>query len=198
MNRIIIIFLIGILASGCTESSTEVKIIEQGIPEIFNLNSSSDVSIKNGVVSFQSIPYSGYLYEMQPNQVDTMFITGYIGGKKSGISKKWYPNLQLMEFREYSHGEKHGAQLGYWENGNKRFEFVAENGVYSGELQEWAESGLLIHLGTYVDGKEVGAQKAWDSKGNLKTNYVMKDGKRYGLLGTKNCTNVSDSVSVSM
>ena len=94
----------------------------------------------------------------------------------------------------YSRGKKNGKQISYWENGNKRFEFDAKNDSYEGVLQEWDVYGKLYHLGNFVNGQEEGTQKLWYPNGKIKANYVVRDGKRYGLLGTKNCMNVSDSI----
>jgi len=120
----------------------------------------------------------------------------YEDGLLNGVSKKWYHNKQLMEERYYRYGKKHGSQVAYWENGNKKFEFTAVNDAYEGELKEWTCDGKLFHLAHYKNGQEEGEQKLWYDEGKIRANYVIKDGKRYGLLGTKNCKNVSDSIPV--
>jgi len=110
------------------------------------------------------------------------------------IAKKYYPNKQLMEYREFRNDMKNGKQISYWDNGNKRFEFIAVNDAYEGELKEWDYNGNLFHLAHYKNGQEEGAQKLWYDNGKIRANYVILNGKRYGLLGTKNCKNVSDSI----
>jgi antitoxin component YwqK of YwqJK toxin-antitoxin module len=117
-----------------------------------------------------------------------------VNGLLHGVCKKWYRNKQLMESREYKHGNKHGKQIAYWENGHKRFEFVAVLDAYEGELKEWSNTGQLLHLANYTDGQENGVQKLWYDNGKIRANYIIINGKRYGLLGTKNCKNVSDSI----
>ncbi|MCX6338150.1 MAG: toxin-antitoxin system YwqK family antitoxin, partial [Bacteroidetes bacterium] len=67
---------------------------------------------------------------------------------------------------------------------------------YEGELSEWTFDGKLIHLAHYIDGQEEGSQKLWYDNGKIRANYVIIKGKRYGLLGTKNCKNVSDSIFI--
>jgi antitoxin component YwqK of YwqJK toxin-antitoxin module len=121
---------------------------------------------------------------------------GYINGLLTGICKKWYRNKQLMEMRNYSKGQKNGVQIAYWENGNKRFEFIAQHDAYEGELKEWNYNGKLFHLAHFVNGQEDGEQKLWYDNGKIRANYVIISGKRYGLLGTKNCKNASDSIFV--
>jgi antitoxin component YwqK of YwqJK toxin-antitoxin module len=96
----------------------------------------------------------------------------------------------------YRNGAKNGKQVSFWENGNKRFEFIAVNDAYEGELKEWSENGQLIHLAHYRNGQEEGEQKLWYDNGKIKANYVINNGRRYGLLGTKNCKNASESIFV--
>ena len=74
------------------------------------------------------------------------------------------------------------------------------------KLKQELEDGFLINLQkyeeheqqiiksfNYVNGYENGSQKLWFNNGEVKSNYVIKNNRRYGLLGTKNCVNVSDS-----
>lgn len=112
------------------------------------------------------------------------------------VVQKYFPNKQLMEYREYRNEMKNGRQVAYWDNGNKRFEYTAKNDTYEGELKEWDYNGKLFHLAHYKDGHEEGAQKLWYENGKIRANYVIIKGRRYGLLGTKNCKNVSDSIFV--
>ena len=46
----------------------------------------------------------------------------------------------------------------------------------------------------YENGYEKGVQKIWWPDGRIKSNYIIKNNRRYGLLGVKNCVNVSDSI----
>lgn len=112
------------------------------------------------------------------------------------IYKKYYPNKQLMEYREMRNDMKNGKQIAYWDNGKKRFEFAAINDAYEGELKEWDYNGRLFHLAHYKNGQEEGVQKLWYENGKIRANYITLKGRRFGLLGTKNCKNVSDSVFV--
>ena len=47
----------------------------------------------------------------------------------------------------------------------------------------------------YIKGKEVGRQQLWYDDGGVRSNYVMLNNRRYGLLGTKNCVNISDEIN---
>ena len=79
---------------------------------------------------------------------------------------------------------------------NKKFEFVANDDTYEGEMKQWNVDEQLIHLANFKNGQEEGSQKLWYDNGKIRANYVIIKGKRYGLLGTKNCRNVSDSIIV--
>jgi antitoxin component YwqK of YwqJK toxin-antitoxin module len=112
------------------------------------------------------------------------------------VYKKYYNNKQLMEYREFRNGMKNGKQIAYWDNGKKRFQFEAVNDTYEGVLKEWDYNGNLFHLAHYKNGQEEGVQKLWYENGKIRANYIILNGKRFGLLGTKNCKNVSDSIIV--
>ena len=182
--RNIIYFVLILLINSCAKN-------ESKIPNKFVLKSSKEITVINGIVYFNHKEYSGHLYELYPNQ-DSVSSEGYINGQLHGICKKWYPNRQLMEERVYLYGEKNGKQVSYWENGNKRFEFTAKKDAYEGEMREFTFDGKLIHLSHFKDGQEEGVQKLWYENGKIRANYVMINGKRFGLLGTKNCKNESD------
>ena len=164
--------------------------------EPFVLRSSKNISIVNDVVLYNNSLFSGALYELNPDNKDTTLLERYKDGSLNGTCRKWFPNKQLMESREYKLGRKNGTQVSYWENGNKRFEFVAKNDACEGQLQEWNMDGKLTHLANYIDGQEEGTQKLWYDNGKIRANYIIIKGKRYGLLGTKNCRNVSDSIFI--
>ena len=166
------------------------------IPQIFILKSANGIIIKNDIVYWRDTAFSGFLYEINPENKDTLLWEGYRDGQLQGDCKKWYPNKQLMEERHYLAGEKNGTQRAYWPNGNKRFEFTAVKDICEGEMKEWTIDGRLFHLAHFVKGQEEGVQKLWYENGKIRANYVIINGKRYGLLGTKNCKNVSDSIFI--
>lgn len=160
------------------------------------MKSSSSIFISDDLVFYKNEKFSGTLFELSYNKKDTILSEAYQNGLLDGISKKWYPNKQLMESRSYKQGHKDGKQIAYWSNGNKRFEFIAHNDAYEGEMREWTINGNLFHLAHFINGQEEGIQKMWYENGKIRANYVIIKGKRYGLLGTKNCKNVSDSIFI--
>ncbi len=175
-----------ILAISCKEKEINLQYI---------LKSSNTISTKNDVVFDRKTKFNGVLFELYPNR-DTILREQYKDGLLNGTCLKWYPNKQLMESREYKMGRKNGKQIAFWQNGNKRFEFTAQNDAYEGEMKEYSVNGKLFHLANFVNGQEEGTQKMWYENGKIRANYIIVKGKRYGLLGTKNCKNVSDSIFV--
>ena len=113
---------------------------------------------------------------------------------KTVVEKTYFPSGQIREIRYIQNGVRQGLQTAFWENGKKRFQYTAVNDAYEGELQEWAENGQLFHLAHYKNGQEDGVQKMWHANGKIRSNFVIINGRRYGLLGTKNCKNINEKL----
>jgi antitoxin component YwqK of YwqJK toxin-antitoxin module len=110
------------------------------------------------------------------------------------VEKKYFPSGKIREIRHLKNGVRQGLQTAYWENSRKRFEYIAVNDAYEGELKEWTENGQLFHLAHYKKGQEDGIQKMWHANGKIRSNFIIIKGRRYGLLGTKNCKNVNEKL----
>lgn len=110
------------------------------------------------------------------------------------VQKSYFPSGKIREIRHVQNGVRQGLQTAFWENGKKRFEYTAINDAYEGELKEWAENGKLFHLAHYKNGQEDGVQKMWHANGKIRSNFVIIKGRRYGLLGTKNCKNSNEKL----
>jgi antitoxin component YwqK of YwqJK toxin-antitoxin module len=189
-------FLLGFCACNTNNDAILLNKEIKQIPQIYESLSSKNLAFKSDTAFVNNKLFSGFIYELDQFSKDTMNKSGYLNGLLSGLTQKWYKKNALKEERHYSKGAKNGKQTAYWENGKKKFEFIAKNDTYEGELKEWNVNGSLIHLATFKNGQEEGTQKMWYDNGKIRANYVMRNGKRYGLLGTKNCVNVSDSVFV--
>ncbi|MFY7888918.1 MAG: toxin-antitoxin system YwqK family antitoxin [Spirosomataceae bacterium] len=193
--KILQLMLFCFFVYGCQPKQKGVLAVPM-IPKKYVLKSAPEFTSSNDTLLWKGQKYSGFVYEISQNGKDTLLVEGYYEGLQSGLSQQWYTRKQVREIRHYREGKKEGLQVGYWENGRKRFEFMAQNGEYEGELKEWSSNGHLYHLATYLHGHEEGPQKMWYDNGKIRANYVIVQGKRYGLLGTKNCKNVSDSIFV--
>lgn len=157
----------------------------------FNKNS-LNLENKNGIVYYKNIPFTGSVYELNEN--DTIALFGFYKGKEHGQSKRFYMNGKIEELRYFDKGVKIKTLTRWWENGQKQLQCSFKNGEYEGVLKEWNENGQLTKIMNYKNGYEDGSQKMFYDNGKIRNNYVVKNGKRIGLLGTKNCINVSDSI----
>ena len=194
MNRLFL-FLVSIVLYACTwgiKKSDAIKNYNQ-VPIVYVLATDSLFTNKQDTVLYKGEKFSGILYQLYQAD-DTMFIIPFLNGLQQGIAKKWYPQKQLAEEREYSKGKKAGIHKGWWENGKQKFMFDVSDDEYTGEFKEWNRDGFLVKIFNYKNGQEEGSQQWYYDNGKIKSNYVIIAGRRYGLLGTKNCVNVSDSI----
>ena len=184
LNRCSALLLLVIF--GCIDlDSKEVKSFNV---EIFDFNS------KNGIFFKNKTPFTGRVFKLHENDLDTVYIQSYFKGVKNGQFVRFYPKNRIFEKRNYINGKKEGIHIGYWEDGSLAFEYNLKDDEYNGSLKEWNRNGQIIKSFNYVNGYENGSQKLWFDNGEVRSNYVIKNNRRYGLLGTKNCINVSDSI----
>ena len=184
LNRCSALLLLVIF--GCIDlDSKEVKSFNV---EIFDFNS------KNGIFFKNKTPFTGRVFKLHENGLDTVYIQSYFKGIKNGQFVRFYPKNRIFEKRNYINGKKEGIHIGYWEDGSLAFEYNLKDDEYNGSLKEWNRNGQIIKSFNYVNGYENGSQKLWFDNGEVRSNYVIKNNRRYGLLGTKNCINVSDSI----
>lgn len=148
----------------------------------------------NGILYLKDSVYNGTVYALFPGTTDTAAIMNFSYGKENGTWKKKYPDNTLEEIREYKDGNKAGEYLAWWPNGNKKLQYNFKDGEYEGTCYEWNEAGQLTKEANYKAGHEDGLQKIFYDNGKIHSNFIVINGRRYGLLGTKNCVNVSDSV----
>ncbi len=152
------------------------------------------ISIANGLLIINKQPFSGRLFSLFPSTRDTVEITSYREGKEHGEWEKFYPSGKIKEKRFFEDGQKIGEYVAWWENGNRQLHYFFEADEYEGTCKEWNVDGKLVKVLNYKKGHEEGHQQWWYDNGKVKANYVIQDGRRFGLLGTKNCVNVSDSI----
>ncbi|HEX7365477.1 MAG TPA: hypothetical protein VF273_00190 [Pelobium sp.] len=170
-------------------------------PSPKNISKSKAVKIEetkleniNGLIFFESKPYSGKVFTLYPNSTDTAEIKSYLNGKEDGTWTKYFVNGKLKEQRFFKNGLKEGEYLAWWPNGKKQLQFHFVNDEYEGTCSQWNQYGRLIQKMNYRKGYEEGRQQMFYDNGKVRSNYVIKNGRRFGLLGTKNCINASDSV----
>lgn len=94
----------------------------------------------------------------------------------------------------HSDTERSTCTITYWYNGKMRLLANYKNGVYHGKVYEWDAGGNIYRMGTYENGQEFGLQRLYYANGKIRANYEVIKGRKYGLAGTKNCSNVADSI----
>ncbi|HTN18268.1 MAG TPA: hypothetical protein VL092_11340 [Chitinophagaceae bacterium] len=149
---------------------------------------------RNGVIYREGQVFSGIVYQLDAASGDTMQLAGYRNGREHGTWKRFYAQEQVEEVRYFDNGIKTGTLTRWWPSGRRQFQCCFRRGEYDGLLQEWNERGQLIREMHYLDGHEEGPQKMFYDNGKVRSNYIVRDGKRTGLLGTKNCVNVSERI----
>lgn len=167
--------------------------MESAKPVLIN-REAVQVHTGNGVVYLANKPFSGTLFSLFPTTSDTTDVVGYLDGRAHGVWRQFYPGSKRRQQRVYNRGEKTGEYVAWWENGQKQLHYHFVNDEYEGTCREWNEAGVLIQEMNYQSGHEAGPQKLFYNDGKVRANYTIINGRRYGLLGTKNCVNVSDSV----
>ena len=163
------------------------------VPEIYMNANDKGFSFHADTLYLNNTNYSGSIYKFNEHQ-DTVYLGGYFNGIEEGVQKKWYNSKQISEIRYYHLGKKVGKHIGYWENGNPKFEYYFLNGEHHGVAKEWYKNGKPYRTFHYVNGYEEGSQKMWWENGTIRANYVVKNGRRYGLIGLKLCMNQNDSL----
>ncbi|MBK0382337.1 hypothetical protein I5M32_05125 [Pedobacter sp. SD-b] len=139
-------------------------------------------------------PYSGYIYSLYPQTNDTMEVKCYYLGKEHGNWRKYSIKGTLTESRFFVNGAKEGELKAWWPDGKRKLDYHFQNDEYEGNYKEWNYNGQLILNLNYHKGYEEGVEQMFYDNGNIRANYIIKNGRRFGLLGTKNCVNVSDSI----
>lgn len=183
-SSLLFVFLMTLLSC---EKQVETK-------AVFANTDTTKLKRSKGVHYHKGDLFTGTLFALGNNPLDTVLQRTYLEGKKHGIWTTYYSNGILREKRRYHHGSKEGEHLRYWPDGKLRSQYHLKNDVYEGNNKEWNSAGTLISDRNFVNGQESGSQKVWYNNGKIKSNFIIKNNRRYGLLGTKNCINVSDSI----
>ncbi|WP_281613914.1 toxin-antitoxin system YwqK family antitoxin [Flammeovirga sp. SubArs3] len=191
LNKYITLFFLIIFFSSCQKGKKEENIVDFKYLPTVHVDSVSHQAM-GGIFYVNQQPFSGAIYWSYSNG-DTLRVKRYYKGKKEGQWSRYYPDHVMKEKRFFHLGKKEGNHKGFYQNGSLKFHYELSNDVYEGNSKAWTMDGILIRDQNYHLGQEEGPQKVWYDNGKIKANYVIKDGRRYGLLGTKNCINVSDN-----
>jgi antitoxin component YwqK of YwqJK toxin-antitoxin module len=174
-----------LLLAGCAQHPTAADTVSPLVNR-----ASPGLSLSNGLLLNSSVPFTGRIFTLAPDNGDTLEVAGFLHGREHGVWRRYYPGHQLMECRYFSNGIKTDTLLAWWPNGKLKYRYFFRNGEYEGDAQEWTASGFLWKHFHYRNGYEEGSQRLWWDDGRVRANYVVKQGRRYGLIGQKQCRNI--------
>jgi antitoxin component YwqK of YwqJK toxin-antitoxin module len=106
----------------------------------------------------------------------------------TGLINTYYSDeINIKSVRKYKDGKKNGEHLGWWPNGNMKYQYYFKNDESFGLHRQWHMNGELFTVKNYKNGLEHGEQKSWDNNGNLMYKYIYNDGRKYGIQGSIIC-----------
>ena len=78
--------------------------------------------------------------------------TSYVGSRRHGIHKRWYPSGRRHLLVGLHHGERHGRSVEWYLSGKKKGEWAWAEGQPIGVWREWDRAGVLqrVDTGTVV------------------------------------------------
>jgi len=186
LNKGMLILLLMLFTSCAnTGNAAECKVIS---------DTTAGLKAVNGTLYLNDTLFNGTVVSIFTGTADTAAIMNFKNGAEDGVWKKFFPNKMREETRQFDAGKKIGEYLAWWPNGNRKLQYHFKDGEYEGTCYEWNENGQLVKEANYKAGHEDGLQKIFYDNGKIHSNFMVIKGRRYGLLGTKNCVNVSDSI----
>lgn len=155
----------------------------------------TEVITRRGITYVDGKPFTGILFSLYQSH-DTAFVKQYSQGKQEGIQREYFQSGKMKSIRLYRNNWKVGEHQGWHSNGARAFVYHFANDEFDGNQKEWSERGQLLSDLNYQQGHEQGKQTVWYEDGKIKANYIIRNNRRYGLLGTKNCINTTDSLDI--
>jgi hypothetical protein len=155
------------------------------IPGVTVIATDTLLTINNGNWYYAQQLYSGSVISFFPSgRIKTR--QRFYEGKEEGASICFYEDGSIDAWRWYHMGEKDSVNKGWWPNGNARFEYHFENGIYEGDFKEWYESGSPLKHIVYKNGKEVSG-RGWRANGKMYMSFEVRNGRMYGLINPNLC-----------
>lgn len=145
---------------------------------------------QKGIVFFEGNPFCGTAIVLK-NTIKVAS-TQYKGGKKHGLTQKWFDKGVLSYEAYYKNGKQDSTSRSWWKNGNLRTMSNFKNGVAQGLQLSWYKSGAKFKAINLNNGRENGIQKAWRENGKIYNNYEAKNGRIFGLKRATLCYELED------
>lgn len=132
MNRILLITLIALFASSCTQKKVVEATYENGEPRIVKYyDKKSGELVLNREIVF---------YENQQKKMEGTFKKE----QRDGMWKAWYENGTIWSEGEYKDGKRNGLGISYHENGKKYIEGMYSEDARVGVWHFYDTTGVLI------------------------------------------------------
>ncbi len=101
--------------------------------------------------------------------------------KVHGLFRVWSEDGQLLQEKNFLHGELDGEQHEYYANGRMKLSHRYVAGKQDGMQQEWFENGKASLAVCYKDGQLDGPQKRWYEDGQLQEEASYQNGVQHGI-----------------
>ncbi len=134
---------------------------------------------------YRNSPLTGLVYS-QYSDGSLKRLMFFLGGKKVGTERIWYPNGMLMVERPYWFGQPDGEWRQWYQDGSVKSLKVYTNGIIDGESWGWHSNGQISDYNRYEAGREI-SHKSWVFDGTPYYNYVYQDGHKVGIRGGDFC-----------
>ncbi len=142
---------------------------------------------------YNELPFSGEAVVFYPNGLMAEIVR-YKGGKKDGMSQKWFEDGSKQREATYCSNRLQGVVKSWWPNCVLSAKSYYSNGIRQGIQSKWYPNGQLSRQNRIVDGKEEGLQQAWRRNGKLYANYEAKNGRVFGLKRSNLCYALKDEI----
>ena len=123
----------------------------------------------------QDTPYTGWIKSSHENGT-VRELSHYVNGKKDGASFGWYQNGQKEWEWYYKEGIHHGKARLWWENGQKSFEAVKKLGWESGLVKSWYKNGQKASERLYSKEGLAVSVDVWKPDGQKCLDSYLKEG----------------------
>ena len=124
-------------------------------------------------------PITGIVYSEYEGEIN--YFSYYTDGKKNGLSKKQYPNGELMFEESWKSGKLDGPQKYWYLNGKIKEELYYLDGEIDGDKILWHPNGVMASKQKLKDGVIEGEYFEWWDNGKLKRDWIYEKGKFNGI-----------------
>jgi len=87
---------------------------------------------------------------------------------------------QIKSLREYMGEQRYGKDIGWYDNGQKRYDNNYVNGKLHGKCAGWYPNGQLHWEENYVNGQRHGKRRKWHDNGQIRWEEDCVDGQLHG------------------